>query len=569
MKEGIHALAALMFWAGIVLGLRGLLLAARLIFKPPGMDRHATAVGLGWSMGLGGAGILIGEGLFPPHGLGIPVAWPALAVQVWLSVFCAIVALVTFFQAVSGSRESRRWLVPVLWAAASAGCWLLPRANPKPVEFLTGHIFMSPSSLGAVATLAVAAVTAISLASRSARAKGIVATVATQLGLLVGCVVFGLPFLFLLVTSFKEDQDMSSPHGIVWIPRVKQTAPVLDPESPYYEAPYKGMTVQADLEKANPDGTLTLRIAHPLYFGGFTFNVPKAQAKQIPRDMELVTAKLDGQDVEGVIFQKLPDGSQDVEILKPVSMKGQRHTFAPKTTAFVRPMSLRWKNYVEALEYLPPEADYGWVYLRNTLWLVVMNVLGTLVSCSLVAYAFARLRFPGRDVLFKIMLSTMMLPAAVTLLPQFLIFRSFGWIDSLKPMWVTAWFGSAFMVFMLRQFFEQVPYELEDAAKIDGCSYLRSLWSVMLPQVKPALAVIAIMTFMGAWNNFMGPLVYSSSPETLPISYAVQLFNGDRNTEPGLLMAFVTMSLVPVVALFAFAQRFFIEGASLSGFGGR
>lgn len=187
----------------------------------------------------------------------------------------------------------------------------------------------------------------------------------------------------------------------------------------------------------------------------------------------------------------------------------------------------------------------------------------------MVAYAFARLRFPGKNLLFTIMLSTMMLPAAVTLLPQFLIFRQFGWINTLKPLWVTSWFAAAFNVFLMRQFFEQIPFELEDAAKIDGCSYLRSLWSVMLPQVKPALAVIAIMTFLGAWNNFMGPLVYSSSPETLPISYAVQLFNGERNGDPGLLMAFVTMSLAPVVALFAFAQRFFIEGVQLSGLGGR
>ncbi len=175
--------------------------------------------------------------------------------------------------------------------------------------------------------------------------------------------------------------------------------------------------------------------------------------------------------------------------------------------------------------------------------IVVGSVLGTLLSCSLVAYGFARLRFPGREFLFKVLLSTMMLPAAVTLLPQFLIFRSIGWVDTLYPLWVPAFFASAFNVFLLREFFKQIPYELEDAAKIDGCSYLRTFWSVLLPQVKPALIVVAIWTFMGAWNNFMGPLIYVNSQEQMPIAYALQLFNNDRGGEPALLMAFSTMAI--------------------------
>jgi len=124
-------------------------------------------------------------------------------------------------------------------------------------------------------------------------------------------------------------------------------------------------------------------------------------------------------------------------------------------------------------------------------------------------------------------------------------------------------------VFMLRQFFNQIPGELEDAAKIDGCSYPQSFWSVMLPQVKPALAVVAIWTFMGTWNNFLGPLIYVNSPEQMPIAYALQLFSGERSGEPGLLMAFATMSMIPVLALFFAAQKYFIEGVTLSGLGGR
>ncbi|RYG39616.1 carbohydrate ABC transporter permease, partial [bacterium] len=148
-------------------------------------------------------------------------------------------------------------------------------------------------------------------------------------------------------------------------------------------------------------------------------------------------------------------------------------------------------------------------------------------------------------------------------------FRSVGWIDTLYPLWVPAFFGSAFNVFLLRQFFMQIPMELEDAAKIDGCGYLTTFWRIMMPQIKPALTVIAIWTFMGAWNNFMGPLIYLNSPENMPLSYALQLFQGDRGGEPGLLMAFSTMTLAPVLALFFFTQRYFIEGVTLSGLGGR
>ncbi|HLK15242.1 MAG TPA: carbohydrate ABC transporter permease, partial [Fimbriimonadaceae bacterium] len=222
-----------------------------------------------------------------------------------------------------------------------------------------------------------------------------------------------------------------------------------------------------------------------------------------------------------------------------------------------------------ALEFLPTASNYGLTFLGNTLYLVALSVIGTLLSCSIIAYAFSRLRFPGKNLLFAIMLSTMMLPAAVTMLPQFLIFRSLGWIDTLRPLWVPAFLGSAFNVFLLRQFLLNVPMELEDAAKIDGCTYLKTFWSVMLPQITPALAVIGIWTFMGAWNNFMGPLIYVSSPEHMPIAYAVQQYNSDRSGEPGMLMAVTTMSMIPVLSLFFFAQRYFIEGVTLSGLGGR
>jgi multiple sugar transport system permease protein len=235
----------------------------------------------------------------------------------------------------------------------------------------------------------------------------------------------------------------------------------------------------------------------------------------------------------------------------------------------IRHVSPRWENYTEALDYLPPETHYGLVFLGNTLLLTILSVVGTLLSSSLVAYSFARLRWPGRNLLFVVLLATMMIPGAVTMMPQFLIFRELGWIDTLKPLWVPAFFGSAFNIFLLRQFFMSIPNELEDAAKIDGCSPFGTYWRVMLPQVRPALAAIAIMGVLGAWNNFQGPLIYLSSAEKMPLAYALQLYQQQHGGEPGLLMAASTLVVLPIIVLFFFTQRYFIEGVSLTGMGGR
>jgi ABC-type glycerol-3-phosphate transport system permease component len=228
-----------------------------------------------------------------------------------------------------------------------------------------------------------------------------------------------------------------------------------------------------------------------------------------------------------------------------------------------------WKNYPDALKFLPAGSDYGLVPLWNSLTYAVLAVIGTVLSSSLVAYGFARLRWPGRDIVFGLVLSTMMLPGAVTMMPQFLIFRQLHWIDTLLPLWVPSFFAGAFNVFLLRQFFLSIPNELEDAAKMDGCSYLGTWWYVMMPMVRPALAAVAIMTFLGAWKDFMGPLIYISSPDKMPVAYALQLYNSVHGDEPGLLMAATTLVLLPVMILFFFTQRYFVEGVTLTGLGGR
>jgi ABC-type glycerol-3-phosphate transport system permease component len=232
------------------------------------------------------------------------------------------------------------------------------------------------------------------------------------------------------------------------------------------------------------------------------------------------------------------------------------------------PKPVLWENYSRALEFLPPETRHGLMYLWNTVYVSLMSIIGTVLSASLVAYAFARLRWPGRDAIFVVLLATLMLPGAVTMIPVFLIFKWLRWIDTLRPLWVPAFFGGAFNIFLLRQFFMTIPRDLEDAAKIDGCSFFGIYWRIMLPLIKPALAAVVILTFMGAWNNFMGPLIYISSPEKMPVAYALQLYQSAHSTEYNLLMAAATMVVVPVVLLFFFTQRYFIQGVTLTGIKG-
>ena len=233
------------------------------------------------------------------------------------------------------------------------------------------------------------------------------------------------------------------------------------------------------------------------------------------------------------------------------------------------PHPVLWRNYPDALQFLPPGSGYGLLNLGNTLIIAVMSVLGTVLSSSFVAYGFARMRWPGKDWLFGVLLATLMLPDAVTMMPRFLIFRQLHWIDTLLPLWVPSFFASAFSVFLLRQFFMGIPQELEDAAKIDGCGPFTTWWRVMMPLVKPALAAVTIMTFLGAWKDFLGPLIYISSPEKMPLSYVLQLYNSAHGGEPGLLMAATTLVVLPVIVLFFFTQRYFIEGVSFTGLGGR
>ena len=201
-------------------------------------------------------------------------------------------------------------------------------------------------------------------------------------------------------------------------------------------------------------------------------------------------------------------------------------------------------------------------------------MIGTVVSNTLVAYSFGRLKWPGRDVLFAICLMTMMIPYQVTMVPVFIIFKQLGWVNSFKPLVVPSFFASVYYIFMLRQFFRTIPEEISDSARIDGANEMQILLYVMLPLVKPALAVVGLFSFMGAWNDYMGPLIYINQSDKFPISLGLASLSATLNQVgiKGLaypyLMAVSTIVTIPIILIFFFAQRTFIEGIALTGMKG-
>lgn len=221
------------------------------------------------------------------------------------------------------------------------------------------------------------------------------------------------------------------------------------------------------------------------------------------------------------------------------------------------------RNYRGALDYVP-----FWRYAATSAFLVVLNIVGNIFACSLVAYSFARLQWPGRNICFGLMLATMMIPPQVTMIPYFLIIKQLGWYNTLRPLWVISFFGNAFNIFLLRQFMKGIPRDLEDAARIDGCSFIQIYWYVIMPLIKPTLACIAIFTFMAVWNDFMGPLIYLSDQRLYPLSLGLYAFNVQAGGNYGMMMAGSLLMTLPVIIIFFFAQKYFIQGVTLTGMKG-
>jgi multiple sugar transport system permease protein len=249
------------------------------------------------------------------------------------------------------------------------------------------------------------------------------------------------------------------------------------------------------------------------------------------------------------------------------SLKTNSQVQAGNLTSLPKNLSdIQWSNYPDALA---ADRMNFWPALANTVVITTLCVAGQIISCSLVGFGFARFRFRGRSILFMVMLSTMMLPAQVTLIPVFILFRSLGMIDSFWPLVIPAWLASPFFVFMFRQFFSQIPEELVEAARIDGASHWRVYWQLMMPLSGPVIAIVSIYTFLNAWNDFMGPLIYLNSTENRTLTLALNGFKGQYGAmEAHHLMAASVVCMLPCVVLFFAAQKYFVESVSMTGLKG-
>lgn len=239
--------------------------------------------------------------------------------------------------------------------------------------------------------------------------------------------------------------------------------------------------------------------------------------------------------------------------------RAQTWLFPPKWI----PNPVVWSNFPRVFQVGP-----FLLFIRNTLIILFWNIIGQVFSTSLVAYGFARLRFPGRDFLFMVMIATLMIPYQVTLIPTFLLFKAFNWIDTYLPLTVPAFTGSAFFIFLMRQYMMTIPLELDDAARIDGCNRLQVLLRILLPLCKPPLTLVVVFTFLGVWNDFLGPLIFLNQTEKFTLAIGLSLLRGRAGTDYNLLMAAALMAVIPVLLIYFFAQRHIIGGIASVGLKG-
>lgn len=325
---------------------------------------------------------------------------------------------------------------------------------------------------------------------------------------------FMVPFLWMFSTSLKSNQDISRvPPN--WLPHDNRTVNLNGEELPIYRVEIEG---------------------------------------QPPQELALVNI------AEGY-------GT----FLDPTNPSAEAQEIRMKFAQPVLEVGPRWLNYADAIRTAsrPSLGVTFWTYVQNSGIIAIVSIIGTLFSCSLAAYGFARVRWPGRDAVFYLVLATLMLPFQVTMIPLYLFFTgTLGWGNTFLPLVVPTFFGNAFDIFLLRQFFRTIPEELADAARVDGASEVRIYWNIMLPLSVPVLATITVFTFLWAWNDFQGPLIYLTDPRRYTMALGLKDYQQQHSVAWNQLMAAATMFTVPIVVLFFFAQRTFIQGISLTGIKG-
>lgn len=364
--------------------------------------------------------------------------------------------------------------------------------------------------------------------------------------------LFGLPLVWLLLTSLKPaEQTMSNP-------------PTLLPRAHY-----------AELEGRRLEVTLDARVTVPSVLVENIVNLrrdlrPAGSDSVTDPSLRVIKIAAPG----WWLVTPRPAGDASDATLPP------RDVVPPEAVSTsVRP---RWENYPDALNAMRgttepapgapprppnPEQDAGFPqFFANTVIVCVLGVIGTVLSNALVAYGFARLKWRGRDAFFALTLATMMVPFPVLMVPLYGLFKELGWIGTLLPLWVPAWFGGAFNIFLLRQFFRTIPEELSEAARIDGASEWRIFWRVILPLSKPVLAVVALFHFLYAWNDFLGPLLYLTRRPTYTLALALQQYQSQQGgVQWHHLMAASAVVILPVVVLFFFTQKTFVQGIATTG----
>jgi multiple sugar transport system permease protein len=343
--------------------------------------------------------------------------------------------------------------------------------------------------------------------------KGVNATFITALTLAI-LVIYLAPFAFMIFTSLKTQTQISQLGAPLW------------PAKP----------------------------------AAYSYNGTELEVYKVPM------ANCDGSDPNDKAIKELAafkKGRQQTTFIDPSDLARGEFVCTVSWRSLDRPWSLapQWKNYADVITAI----DYPRL-LWNTTYYAIMSEIGVLISCTLVAFGFSRFRFPGRDVLFTILIATIFLPAFVTVIPTYTFFQKIGWVGTWLPLIVPTFFANAYDVFLLRQYFMTLPRELDEAAMIDGAGPLTILWKVIIPQSYPALIAITVFHIVYAWNDYFGPLIYlSTNRQSWPISVALPIFNGLYGTQPQLIQAGALMAIVFPLILFFVAQRFFVQGIVVTG----
>jgi multiple sugar transport system permease protein len=349
---------------------------------------------------------------------------------------------------------------------------------------------------------------------RSRKVRNSIRSIASHTLIIAIGAFFLVPFLWMLLTSFKSDADVF--------------------HTPPRWLPYDNVRVEIDGEE------------YPLY------NVKTADGIK-----QYAALKIES----GVAYFVDP---ANPDVVMPTELQQGTERVAEA----IMHISFRWQNYPDAMNRgsRPSVGTSFWTYLKNSLIIAFFSIVGTLVSNAPVAYAFARIKFPGRDILFILVLATMMLPFQVTMIPIYLFFNDFlGWGDSFLPLIIPTFFANAYDVFLLRQFFKTIPEEMCDAARVDGASEWQIFTRIVLPLSTPVLATVTVFTFLWAWNDFTGPLLFLTSPKNFTMALGLQDFQGQHSMMWNQMMAAATIFTIPIIVAFFFAQKTFIQGIKLTG----